>query len=586
MSGGRHPILALGAALAGLALAACDGDPAGAGSAAGTPAPAPGVTVLGSAAKVRPRDAATGTAGASLVAARNEFESFQVVVHAGAVPLRNVTVSLAEPPAGPDGKAIPAANVTVHRVGYLEVTTPSDPEGAPGPWPDPLIPAVDTLVGEARDAFPVDVPAGENRVAWVEVLVPLDTAPGVYRGALAVTADGWSARVPLAITVLAFTLPSTATLKTSFGLSEDTCAPLGLEDCADPAVRAGVRQLFLRSALDHRVTLGHPHAPWSLVGEQAGAEEFRRFFLPYVEGTGDTRLPGARLTTYQVNRVSDRGLSGWRAEAERGGFLDRAFVWSCDEPYFFPVYGDPAGNWPLCHAVLEADRAAWPDGRRLVTAHLQTATDAGALELIDLLVVNLEFLHGPPRSPWYEGDQRPLYDPFLAAPGKELWLYSACGSHGCTRNDDPYTAGWAGGYEVDAPASEVRALPWLAFRYDATGLLYYDTVLQLATAWDDAYRYTGNGEGTLFYPGTPARIGGTRAIPLASIRLAALRDGLEDHEYLVFLRDNGLAAEARRIAAALFPAPYDTARTDAEVQAARRELAALVAGVTGGPAPP
>jgi hypothetical protein len=31
---------------------------------------------------------------------------------------------------------------------------------------------VDPLYGQARRAFPVDVPAGENRVAWVDVLVP------------------------------------------------------------------------------------------------------------------------------------------------------------------------------------------------------------------------------------------------------------------------------------------------------------------------------------------------------------------------------------------------------------------------------
>ena len=128
-------------------------------------------------------------------------------------------------------------------------------------------------------------------------------------------------------------------------------------------------------------------------------------------------------------------------------------------------------------------------------------------------------------------------------------------------------------------------MAWLAFLSGATGTLYYDTILQLATAWDDQYRYTGNGEGTLFYPGTPERIGGTRPIPIESLRMKLVRDGYEDYEYLKALEDAGQGDAARRLARALFPAAYQASRTDAEVQAARLELARLVAAVTGGPQP-
>ena len=46
-------------------------------------AAAAAVTVLGSAVKVRPSEHPTGTPAAAIFAARNEFESFQVVVEAG-----------------------------------------------------------------------------------------------------------------------------------------------------------------------------------------------------------------------------------------------------------------------------------------------------------------------------------------------------------------------------------------------------------------------------------------------------------------------------------------------------------------------
>ncbi|HYG69982.1 MAG TPA: hypothetical protein VD838_20070 [Anaeromyxobacteraceae bacterium] len=545
--------------------------------------------VVGSAATVRPAGAVAGAAGAVLVAARNEFESFQVVVvAAGDEPVRELTVSFGEPLVGPGGATIPAGNVTIYRVGYYEVTTPSDPEGAPGRWPDPLVPAVDAIVGEPRDAFPVEVPAGENRVAWVDVLVPEDALPGVYRGSLDVRTAASSARVPVKLTVLALVLPSTTRLASSFGLSGGACRALAGDRCdAEPGLAARIRERFVRVALDNRISLANPHA--SPVPRDVGeaARELESVFLPYFDGTGSTRLRGARLTTFQVNGHRDRNVAGWKDVVARLGLEDRAYVWSCDEPFFFPVSGDPAGNWGVCRAKLEADHASWPAARKMVTTHIQSTDEVGTTDLVDIITLNIEFLHGRADAGYLAGDQRPLYDAFLSSNGrpKALWLYSACGSHGCGRNDDADTVGWAGGYQIDAPASRTRAMPWIAFSYRMGGILYYDTVMQLDRAWDDQYRFYGNGEGTLFYPGTPGRIRGTTPIPLESIRLKLLRDGYEDYEYLAFLEDHGRGADAHRIARALFPAPFDTTRTDAEVQRARRELATIVADLTGGPSP-
>ena len=135
--------------------------------------------------------------------------------------------SFSVPLTGPNGAVIPCRNVTVYREGYYNVTTPSDLEGATGRWPDPLIPAVDPLLGQTRNAFPVDVPAGENRTLWVDVLVPIDAAAGVYRGNLKLTAEGMSMDIPVELKVLSFTLPSTTTLKSSFGFTLVTTTTTG-----------------------------------------------------------------------------------------------------------------------------------------------------------------------------------------------------------------------------------------------------------------------------------------------------------------------------------------------------------------------
>jgi hypothetical protein len=39
----------------------------------------------------------------------------------------------------------------------------------------------------------------------------------------------------------------------------------------------------------------------------------------------------------------------------------------------------------------------------------------------------------------------------------------------------------------------------------------------------------------LFYPGRPDRIGGRTHIPIESIRLKLIREGMEDYEYLALL---------------------------------------------------
>ena len=66
--------------------------------------------------------------------------------------------------------------------------------------------------------------------------------------------------------------------------------------------------------------------------------------------------------------------------------------------------------------------------------------------------------------------------------------------------------------------------------------------------------------------------------------LKLIRDGYEDYEYLSFLSEHEMDDEARTIAASLFPATFETSRTDAQLQAARKQLPRrnLASGLIGG----
>jgi hypothetical protein len=123
-------------------------------------APRPGaaatVRVADATTKVRPGDALPSATSAALSAARNEYEAFQIVVRqpaTAAAALKLASYAWSGPLTGPGGAVIPPANVQVFAVVNHQVTMASGPDGATGPWPDALVPDVDDLVGQKRNAF-------------------------------------------------------------------------------------------------------------------------------------------------------------------------------------------------------------------------------------------------------------------------------------------------------------------------------------------------------------------------------------------------------------------------------------------------
>ena len=311
----------------------------------------------------------------------------------------------------------------------------------------------------------------------------------------------------------------------------------------------GVRARYAQLALDHRVSL----SGMADDGQHTDLGHFDRFYEPLVDGTAPTRLQGAKLTTVKFigNPSSVDDQRAWAQHARERGWMDRLFQYTCDEPELTCRWGDIGARAAAAHA-------ADPEFRTLVTTTIQEADASGTTSVIDRLVPVINFMDDKAGLP-YAGDQRPWYDPFLSDPSRELWMYQSCMSHDCGG-----AAGWATGwptYVIDASAVRNRAMQWMLYRYGATGELYYETGYALATkrdAWTDQWAYTGNGDGTLFYPGTVAKIGGRTPIPIASIRLKMIREGMEDYEYLKLLSDVGDPALAQQIASQLFPHAYQS----------------------------
>jgi hypothetical protein len=435
-----------------------------------------------------------------------------------------------------------------------------------GRLPDALIPQKDEFAGELRNAFPFDVGWGESRAIWVDVFVPANAAPGVYRGEVQVFFFGKArAAIPVELTVWDFALPSTSSLRSAFGLTYGTLPAGHGIDPKDFTAFASLRARYGQLGLDHRVTLSRHDD-----GLQNDFAHYEAFYGPLVRGTAPTRLQGAQLTAveYLGSLTDTANMRRWAEHYRAQGWFGRLFQYTCDEP---PHQGC---SWADVIARASAAKAADPEFRTLVTATIQEADLNDATAYLDLLVPIVNSMDD--KSGPFAGNQRALYDPFLASDSlNELWMYQSCLSHGCSGPPEPYFTGWPS-YMIDASAVRNRAMQWLLFPYRASGELYWETTsAYLRDPWTSQWAFDGNGDGTLFYPGTPARIGGTTHIPIASIRLKMIREGMEDYEYLRLAAQRD-PLKTMDIANTLFPTAFSTEATPQALMNARKALAELI----------
>jgi hypothetical protein len=491
--------------------------------------------------KVRPGSPVPSSTAATLEAARNELEAFQIVIGGGASGVSGVTAT-AGALTGPSGAQIPAAGVHLYQVGLYDVLYAANTDGAAGEWPDPLIPDVDVYFGEKRNAFPFDVASNVSRAIWVQLFVPPGTPPGIYQGAVTVQATGAAAtQVPVSLRVRNFELPSTPSLKSAFGFSVDTAcrAHLGTMFCNSDADAKQFIEVYGRAALDHRISFFDPYYTYPSNGDFS---TFDAATGPLLDGTATSQLGDARFTASSLARGMWSNVAGMTAAKTH--FDQQAwmglFDYTCDEPPMTCAFSDIPTRAAASHQA---------GLRTLVTTSIATLTQQGLLDAVDIVVPIVNEMQDPGND---AVDHRGDYDPFLARSwNKEVWMYQSCESQGCggcgPSNATKSTAAWPS-VQIDHPGIRNRAMEWLSYRFDVSGELYWETLNHLDDAWNSHLAghnalcdFGGNGDGALFYPGTPSQIGGTTHIPVASQRLELIREGMEDYEYLHLL--DALGAE-------------------------------------------
>ncbi|GAC1341938.1 MAG: hypothetical protein NVSMB23_14130 [Myxococcales bacterium] len=519
------------------------------------------------AAKIRPLAAPPSPAPttARLAAAKNEFESFQVVVTGPATGVRMSLEGLSDR----SGHSIGGRDVVLYREALINVPTPTGGDGAAGLWPDALIPDVDPIVGEKRNAFPFNVPAGQSIAVLVDVHVPANAPAGEYEGVIVVTGSV-TAQVPFKLTVWNFSVPSTSTLRSAFGMTwNGPCMGHGDASCSNTAYEEKLRQRYVQAALDNHISISLPYYTSALKADATGNfDNFDRAAGMFLDGTAPTRLIGAKLTGVQITQsgpTTAAVVSAWSQHFRAKRWLPALFNYICDEPPMTCPWNAISGRDA---ASIQGD----PEVPRLVTTTALQAAQQGVTG-ISLFTPVINFMEQKPGlTP--AGNQRRTY------PATIYW-YQSCMSFGCSGvgpgYDSAANSGWPT-YAVDSDLTRNRAMEWLSFTYDVQGELYYETTMGYfkGDPWVSQSAFGGTGDGTLFYPGTPAKIGGQTEIPVESLRMKAIRDGMEDYELLHLASTLGFHDQAVAIARGVFPKTYLATSTPSALANARGQLAALI----------
>lgn len=434
---------------------------------------------------------------ALLTLARHEYESFQIILETGPQPVKNVSFNISDFKHSQSEAQLNIKNISIREVGFVPTIKPYYPVKHVGLWPDPLMP----LIG------PVDLKPDRIQPFWVTVYMPKDAMPGKYIGNIKVTADGITPReIPVTIEVYDFELPIEGHLKTSF-------------DFYGHITKARYRQGNNENdnTYEERIgTLNYKYITALLkyrLNPVLNVDPSNEYDL----GAVDRYLPlglnnfsiGKRGGTFNNNWPSSDSeveslLMTYRTYGEMlklNRLLEYTYIYTWDE-------GD-IGN-PLVAKLTSMIHKAYPGLKNMVCYHGFWNPDENPEwgKDIDIWTFQIDTFN--------EEKLRKLQNK-----GIEVWTYPS-GPSGQTLPN----------YVIDFDSIDYRILPWLAWKYNIKGILYWcvnwwPNVDPFMSAKNTKWQQNGNG--LLFYPGEDG--------PIASLRLEIIRDGMEDYEYIHMLSD-------------------------------------------------
>ncbi len=553
------------------------------------------LTALNSMERIDQNQKISGAATVKIKSARNEVESFQVVISAPQENINVIKVEISDL-IGPEGSKIKKDNIKLFREEYVRVRMSSPrAELPPGLYPDPLVPFINPITGKPIEpltrtqkrwgespktsgydmyAVPFEVFKGQNQAIWADVYVPKNISTGRYSGQLSVLARGGiSEQIPIAVTVWDFTLPDGPTHRNHFGGFSNIARYFNIERNSDRFKKIEMR--YCQAMSEHRINPPIPRYLLPQVNDDGSLKiipERHKALRDFIESLHVTdfeipraafaRLPSSTLrpdykTISPANREkAQRYYKEFYQYLKDNGWEKGAYVYMLDEPNLRENYEQVLVLGRLVHEAVPQLKClvveqtylqdpSWPD--------IDPAVDIWCplWSFIDRKTIDEKIAHGDEVWSYTALVQRaPRYHPQYQTV-KEL--------------DPPY-------WHIDRPLIVYRVPTWINYQYNITGLLYWSTVTTVIEPWSNpafAHPKHYNGGGFLFYPGLPCGIDG----PIISMRMKNLRDSMEDYEYFVILERLADKKTAKKFVGTISPNWWNFSKDPNELLAAREKIA-------------
>jgi hypothetical protein len=402
--------------------------------------------------------------------------------------------------------SIPTSAVKLQWVCYIDIdrNTSGIPDDelvakAPASIPDPF--------WENR-TIPLD--AQQSQPIWIEIHIPRDAKPGDYEGRLTVESAGRSFTLPVKLHVWDFEMPDERHLSV---INWWRFPGLGFEHVESYSEEYWrLLHEFCTFIVEHRQT--DVQTSINLIEEKGTDQEGYSYDTSRLERYAEVAFGAGirRIHLHSVGRRSAnltdpasrivpsesglRRLAAWEKVVRRRNWRDRFLVSISDEP-FIHHEESYAAMVDRVHGIAPSIRCI-------------EAVEAEYLGDLDVYVPKLSHL-----NLWYPHFREVQND------GAELWFYTCC--HPVGRYPNRF---------LDQPLLKVRVLHWLNYLYDLDGYLHWGLN---HFAGDDPYTQEAISKGlplgdrAIVYPGTKGLLG--------SLRFSAMRDGLQDFEYLWVLEN-------------------------------------------------
>ena len=460
----------------------------------------------------------------NVTAARGEYESQHIIITAKEKPLQ-YTLSIGEMKAS-DGTVFPAENVEVFHEKYVHVIKNYDKTGTPtGQYPDALVP-YENIVKAGENV----VNAKENQGLYFRFNVPIDQKAGSYTGTATLNIGGERKEIPLNLTVADLTVSEESHAKNNFfsrglfhkgelestqrmfNLYTEALFEYRLSPCTivmesyhtDEEVETYVDMCYDYMQNPKCTNLAIPYGTKRVQGYTCiDAEIFERYLKAFAERSFEENYNMFKKLVCYLGIIDEPQLNG-TFEALKvvvGVYRDTL------ERVANEIENDASITSPIKAEVVGAMRKV----RNTITTHYNEEY----AEYIDTWC---------PMYHMYDGELIHNYDT-----QEERWWY------GCISPRAPYPT-----YHTEDTLLSARAVSWMQAEYGIVGNLYwgYDLYANYnGTSYEEIEDYYGgdakrfdqvNGDGYLFYPGKKYGIDG----PVGSLRLEAIRDGLEEYELL------------------------------------------------------